>query len=90
MKELNADVYIKDLGKGRTEIQFNVNYRTKIGIMGFFMKPVMRKQFFPVLIGLKYYLETGGTVDKKNIKEIQDQYANGGRRFSFQPELNVA
>ena len=92
MKELNADVYIDSVSEDKTKVTFKVNFQPKVGFMGAIMQPMIRKQFFPILIGMKYHIETGGYVDDKNIKKIQEKYDDGtlDENFAFEPNVQYA
>jgi hypothetical protein len=58
----------------RTEVVQIITYRTKPAFFGRIFKSVLRKDFHKVLIGLKYYAETGGKVTKTNFKKINKAY----------------
>ena len=92
IKEMNADIYIDPIDEQNTRVKFQLNFQTKPKFMGAIMKGKMKQQFFPILIGMKYHLETGGLVDKNNIKQIKQEYENGSKMkgFTFQPNVQFA
>lgn len=51
-----------------------IQYNTSPAFMGGLLKSMLAKNFFKVMVGLKYYLETGEVVTKINIGDIIKTY----------------
>ena len=74
MGEMNADFELTIIDDNITQVDTHMHYSTKPGFLALFVKPMMKKMFFKVLIGLKYYLETDDDVTKENTKSIIHQF----------------
>ena len=57
-----------------TNISLNMEFEANPKIMGGIIKSQMEKLLFKSMIGLKYYVETGGYVTKDNFKRIEKLY----------------
>ncbi len=67
-----VDVYEKD--KNETEVKFTFSYSTSPGFMAPLMKSPMKSRMSKLLIGLKYHLETGKTLQETSFKSIYKDY----------------
>lgn len=74
MKTAKATFELKSLGTDLTEVKFTMRFNTKPAFMAFFMKGMMKKMLFKMLVGLKYHLETGDSVTKESISKIMKGY----------------
>ncbi len=78
-----VDLELKDLQPGRTKVMLKARYTSKPAFVGGMMKGMMRAKFTDMLIGLKYYLETGQEVSKKTYKGISRSYRRRSPEQSF-------
>ncbi|MEM6636015.1 MAG: SRPBCC family protein [Pseudomonadota bacterium] len=66
LKSARADIRMRDLGQGRTELTFTMTFVPKMGILGRLMVPMMKSQFSKLLGELvdanKVFVETGREV----------------------------
>lgn len=69
-----AEYQLISLADNQTKVIQTAYYKTKPAFMGKMMKGKMGKDLSGVIIGRKYYLETGGTVDKEGYKKISKVY----------------
>ncbi|MBI3125116.1 MAG: SRPBCC family protein [Ignavibacteriales bacterium] len=83
-----VDVELFNVGVNQTKILFTMNFNTKPAFMGLMMKSMMRAKLADVLIGLKYYLETGKAVSKNTYKPIYRAYKLLGAKQSFSHVIN--
>ena len=83
MDKMKATIDLESLHENSTRVFFTMNYNTSPAFMGALMKGMMKKMFAKVLIGLKYYLETGNEVTKENIKNIYNEYFTLNNNHSF-------
>ena len=74
VKEMQVVMLIDPVSPTQTKVRINATYTTKPSFMAGFVKGLFRKMLFGVLIGLKYYLETGHAVSKKSFKSISGKY----------------
>lgn len=74
MGEMKASIDLEVLNNELTKVIFTINFSTKPTFMAGIMKGMIRKMFGKLLIGLKYHLETGQLVTKKNIFSIIREY----------------
>ena len=65
-------------------------FNTSPGFMAPVIKGMMAKQLNTLLVGLKFHLETGGLVDKKNIKNIMADYNIIGQNTNFETLVTPA
>lgn len=78
-----VDFELRELLPNRTVIVFTARFTTKPSFMGVMMKPVMKSKLTDVLIGLKYFLETGKPVSKNTYKPIKKSYKQLAPSQSF-------
>ena len=71
---LKATVEVDEKAKGNTQVKFHMFFQPKLAIMGGIMSMMLKKKFFDVLIGLKYYSETGNEVNKQNFPAIKEDF----------------
>lgn len=72
--EMKAEFSLYDIGEGNTKVKLQAKFKTNPSFLGFLMLGMMKKRLFQVLIGLKYYSETGLQVNKTNAKEVFKLY----------------
>lgn len=89
MGDTSARFEIKDGPEGTTHVVMKAFYVTKPRFMAPLMKPMMKKLFFRILVGLKYYLETGETATKDKYKGISKLFAGLKPDQAFQQTANL-
>jgi ribosome-associated toxin RatA of RatAB toxin-antitoxin module len=67
---------LNEMSENKTNVHVLVKFRTKPAFMGSLIKGKISKMIFKVMIGLKYFLETGEEVTKVNFKEINKWFKN--------------
>lgn len=65
---------IKDLGDGKSEFSFDMQYRTKPAFMGSMTKGKFKKLINDYFIAVEHYTKTGEPVTRDNFKEIKKLY----------------
>ncbi len=88
LETMIVDVELIELASKRISVQLTANFNTKPSFMGVMMKGMMRAKLTDMLIGLKYYLETGTAVSKKTYKPISKMYQRLQANQSFQSATN--
>ena len=74
LKDMSAIYELSPLGTNRIELKMVSFNKTSPGFMIYLMKGQLGKGLKKHLFGLKYYLETGKTVNKDNYSEIFKNY----------------
>jgi hypothetical protein len=74
MKEMSAIYELKSIGNNKTEVKMTSIATTSPGFMMFLVKGQLGKGLKKHLFGLKYYLETGKTVNMDNYSEVYKNY----------------
>ena len=74
MDEMKASFELSALDAHTTRVDLQVAASSRPRFMIYLMKGMMARMFFKMLIGLKYHLETGKTVSKKDMKLISRWY----------------
>ena len=74
VNELIADVILEKIDENNTRVILDASFNTKPAFMAFMMKSPFKKKLTDMLIGLKYYLETGKPVSKKTYKPVFKTY----------------
>lgn len=74
VKDILAIFSLTQLGEESTEVKITFNFRTVPAILATVMAGSMRKKLHQVLVGLKYYTETGKPLDKNNFKGIYSEF----------------
>ena len=74
MDKMKATLEVQEIQQNRTMVTAIINYNTTPAFMGGIIKGNMAKMFFKLLLGLKYYLETGEEVSKNSIQDIMKTY----------------
>ncbi len=74
VKEMAATYELVAIGKDMTEVRMTSSTSFSIGFMKYLMRGQMGKSLVKHLFGLKYYLETGKTVNAKNYSEVYKNY----------------
>ena len=74
--EYTQAVYsVKDLGNGKSEFAFDMQYRTKPAFMGAMAKGKFKKLIQDYFIAVEHHAKTGEKVTKENFRQIKKQYA---------------
>ena len=71
LETMIVDIELVELASKKISVQLTANFNTKPAFMGVMMKGMMKAKLTDMLIGLKYYLETGKTVSKQTYKPIK-------------------
>jgi len=74
VKEMSARYELTTIDEKTTAVKMSSFVSTSPAFMVYLMKGQMGKSLLKHLFGLKYYLETGSTVEKHNYSEIFDSY----------------
>jgi len=74
VKEMSASYELTAIEDEVTEVRMTSFVSTSPGFMVYLMKGQMGKSLLKHLFGLKYYIETGNTVDKRNYSETFSNY----------------
>ena len=74
LKHLSATYELRPKGDNKTELKMTSLNSASPGFMIHLMKGRLRKNVGQHLFGMKYFIETGKTVDMKNYKEIYSSY----------------
>jgi len=74
LKDMSATYELTSIGNDKTEIKMTSFASTSPSFMIYLMKGQLGKGLTKHLFGLKYYLETGKTVNKDNYSEIFKNY----------------
>lgn len=74
MDTMKATMDVQEIHANQTLVTTTVHFNTSPAFMGGILKGMMAKMFFKLLVGLKFYLETGEEVTKHNIKDIIKTY----------------
>lgn len=74
LKHLSATYELKSLGSNKTELRMVSQNSTSLGFMIHLMKGQLKKSVGQHLFGMKYFIETGKTVDMQNYKKIYKKY----------------
>jgi Polyketide cyclase / dehydrase and lipid transport len=69
-----VDIKLHAIDSEKTRVEIEAGFNTKPGFMAILMKSPFKKKIKDMLIGLKYYLETGKKVSKKTYKPIFKSY----------------
>ncbi len=74
IKEMSATYELSSIGNKKTEVRMTSFVSFSPGFMKYLMKGQLGKALVKHLFGLKYYIETGKTVNKDNYSEIFKSY----------------
>ena len=74
MKDLAATYELTPIGSGKTEVTMTSIASTSPKFMIHLVKGILGKGLVKHLFGMKYYLETGKTVNKENYKQVYKNY----------------
>ena len=74
VKELSAKYELFTIGKDITEVKMTSLNSFSPNFMKYLMRGQMRKAVATHLFGMKYYIETGKTVNKNNYSKILKNY----------------
>lgn len=84
MEKLMATFDMESISPTRTKVSITMKMKSNPSFIAYIMAIPMKKKIFTVLIGLKYYLETGKEVKKSDVKNIMNAYKNIGTTNVFQ------
>jgi hypothetical protein len=90
MDKMDGTWEIEELGPDRTKATFHFSYTTKPAFMAGILKSPMTKSMQGLVVGLKYHMETGGLVTKKNVKKIVKEYNKLPTDSAFKHSLDLA
>ena len=74
INKIIASLDLEATGSKETRVNMTMSYNTTPRIMGGVMKSQFLKMITNILVGLKYHLETGNLVTKKDGKGIMKAY----------------
>lgn len=83
VKEMKGDYQVIELAPDKTKVIFTMNIATSPSFMIYVMKGKMKKILQKSLIGMKYYLETGVTVQKDLFSIVFKTYQQMEASASF-------
>ncbi len=86
--EMIVELELIEITSSRTKVLLTARYNSKPAFMAPIMKGMMKSKFDDMLIGLKYYLETGKTVSKKSYKPVLKIYKQLAANQSFRYTTN--
>ncbi|NQY08920.1 MAG: hypothetical protein HRT71_05305 [Flavobacteriales bacterium] len=89
MGDMLATLNLKEITPNQTNISLTMKFNTSPAFVGALMKPMMKAMLFKMMIGLKYYLETGHAVTKENIKGIIRAHKRLSADESFAPNAKL-
>jgi hypothetical protein len=78
-----VEIELIELSDKRTTVVVTANFHTSPAFMGALTKGMMKAKLTDMLIGLKYYLETGKTVSKQTYSPIRRTYRQLSPSQSF-------
>lgn len=82
-KDIVATFKLTKISENRTRVDTDFVFRTTPAILASGMAGVMKKKLHEVLVGLKYHVETGKPLDKKNFKSLYSKFAKMTEEASF-------
>lgn len=74
MDKMKGSFSLTSVNQEQTLVKARIQYNTSPAFMAGLLKAALAKNFFKVLVGLKFYLETGEIVTKENISDIMRAY----------------
>jgi len=74
MDQMKGTIELKEILPNQTLVNATIQFNTSPVFMASILKGMVAKMFFKLLVGLKFYLETGQEVTKLNIKDIMKTY----------------
>ena len=74
IKHLSATYELKSVGENKTELKMVSQNSSSPSFMIHLVKGQLKKSVGQHLFGMKYFIETGKTVDMKNYKEVFKHY----------------
>ena len=87
--EMRATWTLKKINKSTTNAIATIYYTTKPKFLGGIMAIPMKVKFQQVLVGLKYYLETGENVTDQNIRGIMKTFKKMGHFVKNENLVNL-
>lgn len=76
VKTVQVDIKLTPLHANKTKVLLDAHFTTSPSFMAGLMKSPFKKRFVNLLIGLKYYMETGKPVSKETFKPVAKTYKN--------------
>ena len=89
MDSLEGTWDVEDFGNGRTKATIHFNFTTKPAFMAGVIAGPMAKSLHGMVVGLKYHIETGGLVTKKNVKKIVKEYGKLPKGTAFKRSIDL-
>jgi len=83
VKDMRVEVGLEPLSPEITRVVLHAVITTSPSFMSVMMKSVFKQKLLNMLIGLKYYLETGRPVTKKTFKPVYNRYKKLAFNQSF-------
>lgn len=83
VKDMRVEVELEPISAGTTKVVLHASITTSPSFMSMMMKSVFKRKLLNMLIGLKYYLETGRSVTKKTFKPVYSRYKKLAFNQSF-------
>ncbi len=74
LREMRATYELTELGDGATEVKMTSSASTSPGFMIYLMRGQLAKSLAKHLFGMKYYIETGGTVTLDDYGRVHRAY----------------
>ena len=83
VKEMEVEVMLEPIQRNQTKVSLMGRFTTSPALMAALVRPMMKKKLTDMLIGLKYFLETGHTVSKKTYKPVYKKFKQLPSNGSF-------
>lgn len=83
MKTMFADFSVYERDAENTDVKLVFRYDTKPAFMASLMKIPMSSRFKKLLVGLKYHVETGKTLQDTSYKQIRKSYKKLTQQQAF-------
>ena len=74
VKQMEVEILLEPIKRDQTKVSLLGRYVSSPSFMAGLMRPMMKKKLTDMLIGLKYFLETGHTVSKKTYAPVYKKY----------------
>jgi hypothetical protein len=88
MDTMKVTLDVEEVLANETLVTATINFNTSPTFMGGILKGTLSKMFFKLLVGLKFYLETGEEVSKQSIGDIMKTYKLMGPNDAFSINLS--
>jgi carbon monoxide dehydrogenase subunit G len=81
---------VEEINPSTARATIHFSYTTKPSFMAGILKFPMTRSLHGVVVGLKYHIETGGLVTKKNVKKIVKEYKKLAAGTAFKHSIDLA